>query len=131
MKYFSFTYKPLRLRVILHNQANLKRLSLIARFSPGPLRKRPQFRFFFLKSYLAPRLKVKVHNKRLPSTSLLQLLFTAMVKQLHFSLTFHQINYNHIIILSFPLPKDPFSIQKDNVTLKVLLISGVSDSQIC
>ena len=117
--------------VLLINTANLKRLSLIARLSPGPLRKRPQFRFFFLKSYLAPRLKVKVHNKRLPSTSLLQLLFTAMVKQLHFFLTFHQINYNHIIILSFPLAKDPFSIQKDNVTLKVLLISRVSDSQIC
>ena len=111
--------------VLLINTANLKRLSLIARFSPGPLRKRPQFRFFFLKSYLAPRLKVKVHNKRLPSTSLLQLLFTAMVKQLHFFPNFspNQLqSYNYFII---PLPKDPFSIQKDNITLKVHLISRV------
>ena len=119
-----------RCGVFLINTANLKRLSLIARFSSGPLRNRPQFLSFF-RSHLAPRLKVKVHNKSLPSTSLLQLLFTAMVKQLHFFLTFHQINYNHIIILSFPLPKDPFSIQKDSITLKVHLISRVSDSQIC
>ena len=37
----------------------------------------------------------------------------------------------NIIILSFPLPKDPFSIQKDNITLKVHIISQVCDSHIC
>ena len=97
----------------------------------GTIEKQAPVSLFYLESHLAPRLKVKVHYKSLPSTSLLQLLFTAMVKQLHFFLTFHQINYNHIIILSFPLPKDPFSIQKDSITLKVHLISRVCDLQIC
>ena len=97
----------------------------------GTIEKQAPVSLFYLESYLAPRLKVKVHNKSPPSTSLLQLLFTPMVKQLHFFLTFHQINYNHIIILSFPLPKDPFSIQKDSITLKVHLISRVCDLQIC
>ena len=33
--------------VLLINIANLKRLSLMARFSSGPLQTRHQFRFFF------------------------------------------------------------------------------------
>ena len=84
----------------------------------GTIEKQAPVSLFYLESHLAPRLKV------LPGTSLLQLLFTAMVKQLHFFLTFHHINYNHIIISSFPLPKDSFSIQKDSITLKVHLILG-------
>ena len=102
-----------------------------ARFLSGPLRNGPSFDFF--RSYLAPRLKVKEHNLEIFQAHLYcNYIFTAIVKQLHlFSNSFHQINYNHIIILSFPLPKDPFSIQKDNITLKVHLISRVCDSQIC
>ena len=63
----------------------------------------------FLRSYLAPRLKVKIHNLKVFQAHLYcNYIFTAKLKQLHlFSNSFHQINYNHIIVLSFPLPKDP------------------------
>ena len=48
----------------------------------GTIEKQAPVSLFYLELYLAPRLKIKVHNKSLPSTSLLQLFFTAMVKQL-------------------------------------------------
>ena len=106
--------------------------TFLARFLSGPLRNGPQFLSFF-RSYLAPRLKVKDHNlEGFQAHLYCNYIFTTIVKQLHlFANSLHEINYNHIIILSFPLPKDPFSIQKDNITLKVHIISQVCDSHIC
>ena len=48
-----------------------------------------------------------------------------MVKELHlFSNSFHQINYNHTIVLSFPLPNDPslnYRYKKKILRLKSIL----------
>ena len=100
--------------------------TFLARFLSGPLRNGPQFLSFF-RSYLAPRLKVKDHNlEGFQAHLYCNYIFTTIVKQLHLlSNSLHKINYNHIIILSFPLPKDPFPIQKDNIIrLKYILFLG-------
>ena len=96
--------------------------TFLARFLSGPLRNGPQFLSFF-RSYLAPRLKVKDHNlEGFQAHLYCNFIFTTIVKQLDlFANSLHEINYNHIIILSFPLPKDPFSIQKIILRLKCIL----------
>ena len=47
-----------------------------------------------------------------------------MVKQLHFFLTFRQINYNHVIILSFLCLKIPSQYKKTILRLKSILFLG-------
>ena len=96
--------------------------TFFARFLSGPLRNGAQFLSFF-RSYLAPRLKVKDHNLESFQAHLYyNYIFTTIVKQLHlFANSLHEINYNHIIILSFPLLKIPSQYKKIILRLKSIL----------
>ena len=86
--------------VLLINTANLKRISLIARFSSGALRNRPQFRFFFK---VIPGSEAQWKQKSTTFKSLLQLLFTAMVRQLHLFPNFspNQLQSCHYFTIPF------------------------------
>ena len=117
--------------LLINTACKLKTTFLNSLIFIGTIEKQVPVSLFFLKSYLAPSLKVKLYNKSLPSTSLLQLYIHRDDKATTFFPNFspNQLqSYNYFII---PLPKDPFSVQKDNITLKVHLISRICDSQIC